>query len=84
MDTTRRGGWEQDIAVSRIILHPDYSTSSRSHQDDIAVLRLSTPAVLSAYVSTICLPTSTLAVPAGQEVRLAGWGQLAFGIGETF
>ena len=84
MDTTRLSGREQDITVSRIILHPSYSASSQSHQHDIAVLRLGTPAQLSAFVSTICLPSSTLTVGAGQEVRLAGWGQVAFDSGETF
>ncbi|XP_043227213.1 CLIP domain-containing serine protease 14D-like isoform X2 [Amphibalanus amphitrite] len=83
MDTIRRSGCEQDIYVSNIVLHPGYSTNSQSHHDDIAVLHLRRSATLGPCVGTICLPAPGAEPTPGQQVRLAGWGLVAFNSDET-
>ncbi len=63
-------GRTQNIVVSRIFMHEQYSTVTQSH--DIAILRLSQPVQLNNYVNLICLPG-----PDPQEsasVTVAGWG----------
>ncbi|CAF0854555.1 unnamed protein product [Rotaria sp. Silwood1] len=63
-------GRTQNIGVSRIFMHEQYSTTTQAH--DIAILRLSQPVQLNDYVRLICLPG-----PDPQEsatVTVAGWG----------
>ncbi len=63
-------GRTQNILVSRIFRHEQYSTVSQSN--DIAILRLSQPVQLNDYVNLICLPG-----PDPQEsaaATVAGWG----------
>ncbi len=63
-------GRTQNIGVSRIFIHEQYSTVTQSN--DIAILRLSQPIQLNNYVNLICLPG-----PDPQEstaVTVAGWG----------
>ncbi|CAF1120856.1 unnamed protein product [Adineta steineri] len=68
-------GRTQNIGVSRIFLHEQYS--SRTHANDIAIIRLCQPVQLNAYVNLICLPG-----PDPQElssVTVAGWGSTYYG-----
>ncbi|CAF4682842.1 unnamed protein product [Rotaria socialis] len=68
-------GRTQVMSVSRIFLHEQYN--SRTHANDIAIIRLSQPAQLNTYVNIICLPG-----PDPQEtepVTVAGWGSTYFG-----
>jgi secreted trypsin-like serine protease len=63
-------GRTQNMGVSRIFLHEQYNSIAHAH--DIAIIRLSQPVQLNAYVSLICLPG-----PDPQEstsVTAAGWG----------
>jgi len=63
-------GRTQIIGVSRIFNHEQYDSIRQTN--DIAILRLSQPVQLNAYVSLICLPG-----PDPQEyasVTVAGWG----------
>jgi secreted trypsin-like serine protease len=63
-------GRTQNIGVSRIFMHEQYSTITQAH--DIAVIRLSQPVQLNNYVNLICLPG-----PDPQEsasATAAGWG----------
>lgn len=57
-------------------MHPNYSRSTSDN--DIALLRLAQPAILSQTIVPICLPDSGLAerelTQAGQETVVTGWG----------
>ena len=47
----------QDIEISKEIVHPDYHvTDIGSLANDIMLIKLAKPAVLSEYVAPICLP----------------------------
>ncbi|XP_034877164.1 anionic trypsin [Mirounga leonina] len=63
-------GDEQFINSSKIIRHPGYS--SRTLDNDIMLIKLSSPAVLNTQVSTISLPTACAA--AGTQCLISGWG----------
>ncbi|CAG0894781.1 unnamed protein product [Darwinula stevensoni] len=62
--------------VSRIIIHKDFQI--HNFDGDIALLRLSEPAVLTARVQLLCLPNrffiSELNLQVGVEGWVAGWG----------
>ncbi|XP_074644299.1 elastase-1-like [Tubulanus polymorphus] len=61
---------EQEFDVDTIIVHEKYRWAPRGY--DIALVKLSRPAVLNDRVSTICLP-SQHARP-GQYCYVTGWG----------
>ncbi|XP_053316562.1 vitamin K-dependent protein C [Spea bombifrons] len=67
---------EQTLQVSKIIRHPDYRYQNADN--DIALLRLSAPALYNKYVIPICLPSLELAerhlTLEGTEVVVTGWG----------
>nr|XP_037846998.1 trypsin-2 [Chlorocebus sabaeus] len=63
-------GTEQFINAAKIIRHPNYN--SRTLDNDILLIKLSSPAVINARVSTISLPTAPPA--AGAEALISGWG----------
>ena len=64
--------------VSAIIQHPGYNNKNR-HDNDIAVLVLSSPVDLFAYpnIKPACLPTTeTKADMYGRDAVVSGWGRL--------
>ncbi|XP_037640572.1 serine protease 53-like [Sebastes umbrosus] len=63
-------GNEQFIRSSRVIRHPNYS--SYNINNDIMLIKLSTPATLNQYVQPVALPTSC--APAGTMCKVTGWG----------
>uniref|UniRef100_A0A8C3DL74 Uncharacterized protein n=1 Tax=Corvus moneduloides TaxID=1196302 RepID=A0A8C3DL74_CORMO len=66
---------EQKIAVERSWTHPHYN--SNNYNGDIALLYLSSAAVLNEYVIPICLPSPNLAALLSEEGRVgmvSGWG----------
>ncbi|KAM9316470.1 uncharacterized protein PAF06_007496 [Gastrophryne carolinensis] len=67
---------EQQISVSKVITHPKYDRDTVDN--DIALLRLSQPAVYNKYVLPICLPSQGLAqtnlTVEGTETIVTGWG----------
>jgi len=64
----------QRFKSQKIIPHPQYETT----QNDIALVKLSTPAVFTKYVSPICLPTKQYDL-SGKTLNITGWGQMAGG-----
>ncbi|CAF0905030.1 unnamed protein product [Rotaria sordida] len=68
--TNLNTGRTQNIGVSRIFTHEQYSTVNQAH--DIAILRLSQPVQLNEYVRLICLPGADPQESA--TVTVAGWG----------
>lgn len=69
-------GTEQLLQVSEIFMHENYVT--RTADNDIALLRLATPIVYTAYAVPVCLPTRPLAERSLWTVRqhtVSGWGK---------
>lgn len=69
----------QDISVAENFLHPEYS--ERNKWNDIALLRLASPAVIGDSVKTICLPDGN---PEQRKLKpwnfiVSGWGKTEFG-----
>lgn len=48
----------QDIPIAETIAHENYNSTSKSHENDIALIRLQRPAPLTHYIRPICLPAA--------------------------
>ena len=73
-------GNEQNRSISQIIRHPNYA--SQTADNDIALLKLSAPALLGASVSTIQIVTSPIddgLVAASSVAWVTGWGAIEEG-----
>jgi len=70
MQTTETS--QSDIQVSRIISHPSY----KSLDYDIAVMKLSRPAIFGTYVSPACMPNSGIEPRVGSTCYITGWGKI--------
>ncbi|CAG0879116.1 unnamed protein product [Darwinula stevensoni] len=68
---------KEDEHVSRIILHRDFNVYN-NYDSDIALLKLTRPAVLTARVQLVCLPNrfdlSEANLDSGVPGWVAGWG----------
>ncbi|ELK37885.1 Kallikrein-12 [Myotis davidii] len=81
--------WTEQIRRSGFsVTHPGYEGARRSHEHDLRLLKLGTPARLTRSVQPLALPT-TCAV-AGTECHISGWGttnrpwsKWALGLGAT-
>ncbi|KAK9509042.1 hypothetical protein O3M35_006452 [Rhynocoris fuscipes] len=62
----------QDRQVSRVIIHPNFN--SKNLANDVAILGLEQPAVMSAVVDTICTPDAQNPVN-GSACIATGWGK---------
>ncbi|MEQ2254691.1 hypothetical protein ILYODFUR_006185 [Ilyodon furcidens] len=73
----RNEGTEVLLRVSKIFKHPNYNT--RTVDNDIALLRLQSPAPFSKYIVPICLPGRPLAEKVlhlnGTTTVVTGWGK---------
>ncbi|XP_037006245.2 anionic trypsin [Artibeus jamaicensis] len=63
-------GDEQFINSAKVIRHPSYN--SWSLDNDIMLIKLSSPAVFNSRVSTVSLPSAC--APAGTQCLISGWG----------
>uniref|UniRef100_A0A2K5Z6F2 trypsin n=1 Tax=Mandrillus leucophaeus TaxID=9568 RepID=A0A2K5Z6F2_MANLE len=63
-------GTEQFINAAKIIHHPKYNRNTLNN--DILLMKLSSPAIINAHVSTISLPTGP--PTAGTKCLISGWG----------
>ncbi|KAJ3595784.1 hypothetical protein NHX12_005087 [Muraenolepis orangiensis] len=70
-------GTEETLAVSQVFKHPGYS--AQTVDNDIALLRLATPAPLSNYIVPACLPPPRMAERVlhvnGTVSVVTGWGK---------
>ncbi|CAL8281648.1 unnamed protein product [Lota lota] len=64
---------EQILKVNRIISHPKFNP--KTFNNDIALVELTSPVVLSDRVTPVCLPPDT-DPPTGSPCLVAGWGSL--------
>ncbi|XP_048196327.1 anionic trypsin-2-like [Perognathus longimembris pacificus] len=70
-------GDEQFIDAAKIIVHPHFDI--KTADNDILLIKLSSPASLNSHVSTVSLPSSC--APAGTQCLISGWGNtLSFGV----
>ncbi|XP_046290101.1 cationic trypsin-3-like [Marmota monax] len=69
-------GDEQFIQAAKIIRHPNFNKDTLNN--DIMLIKLTSPATISARVSTVSLPTSCPST--GTQCLVSGWGNtLSFG-----
>ncbi|XP_034073653.1 vitamin K-dependent protein C [Gymnodraco acuticeps] len=70
-------GTEVNLKVLEYFKHPNYNT--RTYDNDIALLRLETPAPFSEFILPACLPSSDLAERVlhlnGTATVVSGWGK---------
>nr|XP_004661212.1 trypsin-2 [Jaculus jaculus] len=70
-------GTEQFINAAKAIRHPKYN--SKTLDNDIMLIKLSSPATINSRVATVALPSSC--APAGTQCLISGWGNtLSFGV----
>uniref|UniRef100_A0A4X1TC02 Transmembrane protease serine n=1 Tax=Sus scrofa TaxID=9823 RepID=A0A4X1TC02_PIG len=60
--------------VQSIIIHENYA--AHKHDDDIALVKLSTPVLFSEDVHRVCLPDATFEALPKSKVFVTGWGAL--------
>uniref|UniRef100_A0A8D2ZHH9 Serine protease 56 n=1 Tax=Scophthalmus maximus TaxID=52904 RepID=A0A8D2ZHH9_SCOMX len=72
-DITKTDPDEQILKVNRIIPHPKFNP--KTFNNDIALVELTSPVVLSEHVTPVCLP-SGIEPPTGSPCLVAGWGSL--------
>ncbi|XP_012708804.1 elastase-1 [Fundulus heteroclitus] len=72
-------GREQIISVSQIYIHPNWDSSRVANGYDIALLRLSSEAVLNSYVQLASLPPSGQILPHNNPCYITGWGRTSTG-----
>ncbi|XP_028650841.1 serine protease 56 [Erpetoichthys calabaricus] len=73
-DLTKTDPDQQVIPVNRIIIHPKFN--QKTFNNDIALVELTFPARLSAYVTPVCLPAGMEEPAMGTDCYIAGWGSL--------
>lgn len=73
----KTSGNEQRIPAAKVIQHPRYS--SRTMDNDFALVKLAKPVEFNSCVGAICLPTAEDDVTGGEKCWITGWGTLASG-----
>ncbi|XP_029998042.1 transmembrane protease serine 9 [Sphaeramia orbicularis] len=68
---------EVSRTISQIINHPDYN--SRTSDNDISLLRLSSPVTFTTYIVPVCLASPSSTFFTGVDVWVTGWGATRFG-----
>ncbi|XP_067307730.1 chymotrypsin-like protease CTRL-1 [Pseudorasbora parva] len=71
-----RGSTAEAVQVMRIakaITHPYYN--SQTFNNDVTLLKLSSPAQLTSRISPVCLAASSTSIPSGTRCVTTGWGK---------
>ncbi|XP_066579276.1 serine protease 53 [Amia ocellicauda] len=69
---------EQSRGVQQITIHPSYN--SATHNNDLALMRLSSPVSFTNYIQPVCLADSNSTFYNGTNCWVTGWGNIAFGV----
>nr|XP_043870323.1 uncharacterized protein si:dkey-32n7.7 isoform X2 [Solea senegalensis] len=95
--STSTSGWEVSLgrqnlqgtnpnevsrSVARIILHPNYDGDTNNN--DIALLRLSSPVTFTDYIRPVCLAASGSVFNNGTDSWVTGWGAVNEGVSLPF
>lgn len=69
-----------EVAVSQIIVHPEYLADAKHQPNDIALLKLQTAVRYTNYIKPVCLPAPTLRTLdwTGHALEVAGFGKTEF------
>ncbi|XP_069374179.1 serine protease 27 [Paralichthys olivaceus] len=73
---------EVSRSVARIILHPNYDSDSSNN--DIALLRLSSPVKFTDFIRPVCLAASGSVFNNGTDSWVTGWGAVKEGVSLPF
>lgn len=65
---------EVSIDVAQIVLHPNYD--SDSSDNDIALLKLSSPVTFTDYIRPVCLAAGDSVFNNGTDSWVTGWGRI--------
>ncbi|TMS15689.1 Transmembrane protease serine 6 [Larimichthys crocea] len=68
---------EMSRTVTQIINHPDYN--SETSDNDISLLKLSSPVTFTNYILPVCLAASGSTFNAGTDSWVTGWGNIGSG-----
>ncbi|XP_046721882.1 tryptase-like isoform X2 [Silurus meridionalis] len=68
----------QTKSVTEIFINQQFNTVSQNN--DIALVRLSSPVKINDYVRPVCLATNNSSFPAGTNVWVTGFGQISSGV----
>lgn len=68
---------EVSRSVARIILHPNYDSDTLNN--DVALLRLSSPVKFTDYIRPVCLAASGSVFNKGTDSWVTGWGTVEEG-----
>ncbi|XP_005747791.1 mast cell tryptase-like [Pundamilia nyererei] len=64
--------------VTQIIRHPNYN--SGTNDNDVCLLRLSSPVTFNNYISPVCLAASNSIFYSGVNSWVTGWGNIGSGV----
>ncbi|XP_068697308.1 uncharacterized protein [Montipora foliosa] len=67
-------GYEQDINISSVTIHPSYGEAA-SFDGDLAVIELASPARINDHVGPVCLQNRSSDFPPGSRCYITGWGR---------
>ena len=70
----RYGG--QVVQFKSIVFHPEFHVKTLNN--DIAILKTTTPIIFSASVQPVALPDPSRKLIPGEKLQISGWGQLYF------
>ncbi|GAB1600187.1 tryptase beta-2-like [Argonauta hians] len=73
-DLRTKESFAQELAIQQIIIYESYK-DSYGVLNDLALLKLQTPVMLSNYTDVICLDEAETALP-GEMCTITGWGTL--------
>ncbi|KAK2880775.1 hypothetical protein Q8A67_018043 [Cirrhinus molitorella] len=59
--------------IAKVINHPDYNNPTK-YNNDIALVKLSSPVQMTSHVSPICLPSPLTSIRPGTRCVITGWG----------
>ncbi|XP_031417421.1 LOW QUALITY PROTEIN: transmembrane protease serine 9-like, partial [Clupea harengus] len=81
---TQQGSNPNEVSrsVDRIVLHPNYD--SDTSDNDIAMLRLSSPVQFSNFIRPVCLAASGSVFNNGTDSWVTGWGNIGEGVALPF
>ncbi|KAM3828798.1 chymotrypsinogen A-like [Vipera latastei] len=71
----------QRLAVQKFIIHPDWDSAQLTN--DIALIKLATPAVFSETVSPVCLTDASDSFQSGDLCVTTGWGKTRYNAFDT-
>ncbi|XP_070817877.1 chymotrypsin-like elastase family member 3B [Chaetodon trifascialis] len=75
-DLTKEEGYEQFRNVEKIVVHPNWNEYCPTCGNDIAMIKLASPADLNDKVQPSCVPQSGEIAPHNDPCYVTGWGKL--------